>query len=560
MLKLQYLTLISAIAILGLNNTTANADTSIAKNKTYSNKSQEVKVNSSPQNITSTPYLIAQKSSNSKKSAPKNEDMEMIEQIQKRDKKLEAFKDMLKIDGVVPEVSEEGKNSVNTGDEMMDALQKRQNKIQNLKELKILQDKFNQEKIKELAKEDINLKNAEEFEELQEIINDESLEDAEILKALQKNNINIESIEKLQKIQKLVNTGNPKSAIVQSEDSDKLSATTAFRIFTIGIPATILVFFIATPLVKGSIATFKSNYDKKFGKPSIPERSLNLHNEAFQEISRISRKAKSIDDDKFGNEEFKTLIHFKVDVAKGTEGYKELNYKVELLRAAIVAQKSFLKLESAELRYRSRKQQEFYKYIADNLEEDLDKEDFAKKIKKKQAEILPLINTEEGREAIHSYAREINEISKYELGLKLLSLFKKYDLKDFSIIRDISGIVEGLQGSDLLEPKRLVLTVKEYYDVFEKIAPVLEISKAESTPATYARILQIVGLVHRHGDSYSKFKELIRLLHKWEQPHETVTMVREQFNAREYKLPPELQKEIPGANVHEKYAEYLADL
>ncbi len=62
--------------------------------------------------------------------------------------------------------------------------------------------------------------------------------------------------------------------------------------------------------------------------------------------------------------------------------------------------------------------------------------------------------------------RDINELSKYDLGLKLLSLFKKYDLKDFSILRNISGVVERLQGSDLFSPKTFSLPVQENYDVF----------------------------------------------------------------------------------------------
>ncbi len=510
MVKLQYLTLATAIAILGSGSISVkDSDASVTSNQ----------VNLIQSNTTKAPFIlrIAQNSLQSDKTSK-------------------------------------------TGDEMIDALQKRQDKIEGLKEFKILKDKDNREKIDKLEKENINLADAEELKQLEEIINNENLNSEEILKALEKEKINIKSIEKLHKIQTIINLGKSKSNAFQSDDSGKLPATTAFRLLTIGIPATILVFLIATPFVKGTFGVFKSNYQKKFGKPPIPERSLTLHNEAFKEISSIGRKADSLNDNKFGNEEFKILIHFKVELSKNTEGYKELNYKVELLRAAIIAQKSFLKLESTELRYRSRRQQEFYQHIADNLEDNLDKEAFAKKIKKKQAEILPLINTEEGREAIHSYSREINEISKYELGLKLLSLFKKYDLKDFSIIRDISQIVEGLQGSDLLEPKRLVLTVKEYYDVFEKIAPVLEISKEESTPATYARILQIVGLVHRHGDSYGKFKELIRLLHKWEKPNETIEMVREQYSDREYSIPPEFKKEIPGVNTYHQYAEYLENL
>ncbi len=246
MIKLQYLTLATAITILGLNIKTIDTNASVIKKRTNLAQNNQV-----------TSYQLAQKSLDRKKSST-SEDMEAIETIQKRDKKIQGFKDMLKIDGIVPEVDNEGE-SVDTSDEMMDAIQKRQNKIQNLKELKILKDKFNKEKIEELKKEDINLNDAEEFEELQSIINDESLDSDEILKALQKQNINIESVDKLQKIQKIINTGKPKSSSFKSDDSDKLSPMTAFRMFTIGIPATILVFFIAKPFVKGTFGVVKSN-------------------------------------------------------------------------------------------------------------------------------------------------------------------------------------------------------------------------------------------------------------------------------------------------------------
>ena len=271
MIKLQYLTLATAITILGLNIKTIDANASAIESRTNLAQSNG-----------SASYRIAQKSSDRKKSST-SEDMEAIETIQKRDRKIQGFKDMLKIDGIVLEVDEDAENSVDTGDDMMNAIQKRQQKMENLKELKILKAKYNQEKIKELAKENINLKDAEEFEELQSIINNESLNSDEILKALEKQNINIKSVDKLNKIQKIINTGKPKSLSSKTDDSDKLSATTAFRMFTIGIPATILLFFIATPLVKGSFAAFKTNYDKKFGKPKVPDGSITLHNKALKE-------------------------------------------------------------------------------------------------------------------------------------------------------------------------------------------------------------------------------------------------------------------------------------
>ena len=230
------------------------------------------------------------------------------------------------------------------------------------------------------------------------------------------------------------------------------------------------------------------------------------------------------------------------------------------MKAGIIAQKSFLKLESTELRYRSRRQQEFYRYVADNLEEGIDKEDFAKKVKKKQVEILPLITTEEGRDALESYVKEINIISKYDLGLKLLSLFKKYELKDFSVLKNVSDAIEGLQGKDLFSPKNLISLVLEKYESFEKLAPILGISEAESSPTTYARILQVIGLEERHGKSYAQFEQLVQLLKNWEKPYKTIKMVREEYTSDRYQIPSEFQEDIPGIETYSQYAKYLADL
>ena len=547
MIKLQYLTLATAISILGLNIKSIDANALVVENRT-----------NSIQNNQAVSYKLAQKSSDQKKSST-SEDMEMIETIQKRDKKVQGFKDMLKIDGIVPEVNEDAE-SVNTGDEMMDAIQKRQQKIKNLKELKLTQDKLNQEKLDALEKENIDLKNAEELEELREIVNNENLDNDEMLQALRKQSINIETVDKLKKIKKIVNTEKSKSSNSKSDDSDKLSATTAFRLFAVGIPATILIFLIVTPFVRGTFGVVKDNVDDKFGKPKVPEGSITLHNKALKEITLIGNKAEKINDDKFGSEEFKLLLQIKIDIIKKTEGYEKLGYGIELLKAAIVAQKSFLKLESTELRYRSRKQQEFYKYVADNLEEDIDKEAFAKKVRKKQAEILPLITTQEGRDALESYVKEISNISQYDLGLKLLALFKKYDLKDFSVLKKVSDVVESLQGQDLLSPKGLVSLVLENYDAFEKLAPILGISEAETSPTTYARILQVIGLENRHNKSYIQFKNLVELLKKWEKPYTTINMMRGEYTSEKYKIPTEFKQEIPGINVHEQYAKYLADL
>ena len=319
--------------------------------------------------------------------------------------------------------------SSGTGDEMIDALQKRQEKIENLKELQKLDEKINSNRTSEktleaLQEQNIDVESLDQLQTIQQIVGDD-LTSEEMLEALQEQNIDVESLDQLQTIQQIFNSNSPNAP---ETESTKLTKTLAFRMLTLGLPASILLLVVATPFVKGISGVIISNYQEKYGKPLVPEGSISLHNRSLKEITLIGNKAEKINDEKFGNEEFLLLVRIKINISKGTEGYKELNHGVELLQAAIIAQKSFLRLEQTELRYRSRKQQEFYKFVADNLTEsdndNIDREAFAQKVKQKQTEILPLITTEEGKAAIDTYVKEINVLSKYQLGLKLLALFK----------------------------------------------------------------------------------------------------------------------------------------
>jgi hypothetical protein len=373
--------------------------------------------------------------------------------------------------------------------------------------------------------------------------------DDEMLDALQKRQENIEKLN-LDKVPKLS----------KPESKYSLSPTVAFRMLAIGLPATILVFLIGKPIVKGILGVFKSNYQENFGKPKIPEGSINLHARSFKEITLIGNKADKINHDKFGNEEFLLLLRIKINMAREAEGYQGLSNCVDLAQAGIIAQKSFLRLEQTELRYRSRKQQEFYRYVAENLEGEIDKEAFAQKIKQKQTEILSSIATEEGRDAIEAYTKELNILSQYKLGLKLLSLFKQYELKDFSILKKIADVVESFEGKDLINSDDLISPVLENYESFEKLGPIIGMSPAESTPQAYARILQVIGLTSRHGKAYLEFEQLVQLLKKWEQPYKAIALVRKEYTEAQYSIPAEFKQDIPGWNTYQKYAEYLPDL
>jgi hypothetical protein len=244
-------------------------------------------------------------------------------------------------------------------------------------------------------------------------------------------------------------------------------------------------------------------------------------------------------------------------VEKGVNEYQSLCQSLKYLEVAISAQNSYLKIESTELRYRSRKQQAFYQFVIDNITDNIDKNAFQEQVKAKLAEILPSVNSEEGKEALKAYLTELNKIAQHDLGLKLLSLFKKYQLADFAILRKVSELVEQVNGQDLQEDKNLIAIILANYDVLEKLAPIIQISKNDINPKTFAKLLQYMGLVKRYEKAFQEFQELIKVLRQWEKSFNALNVIREQYPSIKYKIPKEFSEKIPGLNIYQKYQEYM---
>ena len=388
------------------------------------------------------------------------------------------------------------------------------------------------------------------------------IESQELIKSIDSKlakNGDLDNPEELEQTISLLQSQNTIGETINSE----AEGITLPKAIIIGVLSSIGLFtaLILVPLAKvfgeildeGIIGDLK----EKYGKPEVPEGSVFFHNRALKELTIIARKAERIDSEKFGNGEFLLYVKIKRKIEKKDPESVKFNQSVELLRAAIVAQKSFLRLEQTELRYRSRKQQEFYQFVTDNITDDVDKQEFRNKVKKKLAEIIPLVNSEEGRNALEGYLKEVNIISQYDLGLKLIALFKKYQLADYTILKIVSDLSERLQAKELLDPKNLVSLVIEHYEVFEKLSPIIGIEEENISPETYSKVLQFMGLISRYQESYTKFKQLIEILSKWDKPHKSMMMVREEYTANKYKLPPEFKQEIPGLNVYKKYEKYI---
>ena len=292
-------------------------------------------------------------------------------------------------------------------------------------------------------------------------------------------------------------------------------------------------------------------------KPQVSDGAIFHHNRELRQAQEIAKKAETIYSEKFSSEEFLLFVRIKGYLAAGVDEYEGLDNSAQLLKVAIETKNSFLTIEQIELRCRGSKQQEFYEFVVDLLGENLSKVEFRAQIQNKLAEVLPMMRTEEGRTALQSYLKELYTLSEHELGLELLSLFKQYQLTDFSVLKTISDIVNSLEKKDLHDLKGLVVTVKVNYEVFEKLGQIIGVPRSKSEPSTYGKIIQYIGLTYKYQTSYSKFQELVAPLSEWQKHYQSVIGVRQEYPVGEYKQPKDFAQEIPGMNLYLKYKNYL---
>lgn len=297
----------------------------------------------------------------------------------------------------------------------------------------------------------------------------------------------------------------------------------------------------------------------KSDKPEVPDDAMLLYRQALQDVQFLGQMATSIDSNKFSSEEFLLFVKVKHMLNKGLEDYEGLYDSLTMLEVAIRAKDSFLKIDQAELRYRGFKQQQFYEFVEERLVAEVPKQAFRDQVQSQLTTLLPHVKTDEGKIALQSYAHELDRLAEHELGLKLLALFKKYQLGDYTILRTIADMANNQAGKDLKDFSKLVATVTVHYDVFEKLGQIIGLPKKQSNPETYAKMVQFLGLNHRHQDAYKQFEELIAVLRKWYKPYQAIARIRQAYPADDYQQPQEFNEEIPGLNIYRKYKNWLTD-
>lgn len=316
-------------------------------------------------------------------------------------------------------------------------------------------------------------------------------------------------------------------------------------------------------------------------KEEIPQSSIELHSQSLAEIRVLAPIMKAFDSKEFENKDVKFYFRLKSYLQKGIEKYQGLNDSAELLRIAIQAKDSFLKIEQTELRYRSLKQQEYYEYVLNLLqlhfadkhennnsegnfvkvekkEETYSVEDFKNQIEKKAEEIIPTIKTEEGQTAVKDYLASLKVLAaEKEIGLNLLYRFKKFQLTDFSVLKIISEMVVYLRDKQLGNIRAMMDLVEKNMETFQQIGKIIGLSSQKSNQETYATLLQYICLSEKSEPYYEQYAKLIGVITEWEKFYQSAMNIREKYPASKFDIPDEFKKEIPGVNIYEKYQSQL---
>jgi hypothetical protein len=296
---------------------------------------------------------------------------------------------------------------------------------------------------------------------------------------------------------------------------------------------------------------------RRFLPERVPEQVCVEHDQALRKLDVLGKQLSRIDDEKFSNKDFLFFIRMHYDIVRGDDEYKGLDDKVQLLKAAIEAKNKFTAIESTEYMHHGTKQIEYYQFVTELLKRNLERTAFQDQIHTKLDEISPELKTEEGKTALKLYAKDLTTLSDTPLGLRLLSDFKRYNFHDYAILQTVSDTITNVSQGDLKDYKQMVVRVIRNQETFQKLSKVLGVAESQDIPGTYARILQYLGLNHKHKAAYPKFQNMIDILKQWYPQYQFLMKIREEYAPPLYIQPKTFRQKLSGVDVYKKYQDFL---
>ncbi|MDJ0599999.1 MAG: hypothetical protein QNJ37_14300 [Crocosphaera sp.] len=306
-----------------------------------------------------------------------------------------------------------------------------------------------------------------------------------------------------------------------------------------------------------SSLSVKKRVSNFFHKETINPDIILKHNQALDKTNTLQIMAQALENKQFREREFILFLQIKHKFAEGLNEYKELSSYLRLFQVGIEAKNSFLAIEEIELLYRSSKQKNFYQLVFHLLEQNIANESFYQFIHQELTEVLPKIKTEKEKKALECYVNALDSLTqKDELGLKLLYLFKKYQLTNYSILQRVSNVVGFLQTKDIKNISSLMKIVKKQNKLFEQLGQIIEIPEEKNHPLTYAIMLQYMLLQAKYAKVYCQFQKLIEVLGTWNKYYKTAESIRRQYPWNKYRQPQDFKKPLVMSDLYEKYHDY----
>jgi hypothetical protein len=294
-------------------------------------------------------------------------------------------------------------------------------------------------------------------------------------------------------------------------------------------------------------------------RTEVSESSLFLHQRAMMNAQIFAGSAKAIDQEKFSQKEFILFAKIKYCITQNIAEYQGLDQKIKLLQSALKAQKAYAIIHQIELNYQGYQHNQLYQFIHRELQNYQDAETFCLKLYDQMSECLPEVKTDQGREGLQSYVKVLIDLAQDQLALGLFKTFKTQQSSDYLTLKTITDIIYHLSETEVTDYKHLLVQVMAEYDVFEKLQPMLKLSKKQSSPDIYARLLQYVALEYRYQESFPKFEQLLEIMKKWYKHYQTIIAIRQEYPAQQYQQPQEFTQNIPGFDLYLKYKNSLTD-
>lgn len=293
-------------------------------------------------------------------------------------------------------------------------------------------------------------------------------------------------------------------------------------------------------------------------RKDIPPQDLDLYNKYLSNIRPLSAILKTLDNVHFKNPEFILYLEINNKLKNNIDEFNELHPLVELFRVALQTKNIFLRIDATESRYCSITQQKLYKFVGTLLTSNLSNNEFIEKLKEKVVELEPSIKTEEGKNALLSYSKELENLAEEEeLGLKLLGLFKKESLRDLSILKKIGEIVNSLKNKNLEDLDLLRSIVETHEQLFVKLGTIIGVPSEKNNLQTYAIMLQYISLSKKYYHVYLRFERFSGILLSLEKRYLLLFDIRQKYPLIRYKQPKIFRTEIPGLSIYQKYQDLV---